>query len=146
MAPLFLGIALVMIFFTGCGGEAANKESPYIGTWPAFAMSADGMTVSFERNNPEGIAIKILEDGKIELKMGKDTHTGKWEEVENGIEISSGKDKGPGTLEDGVLTLDIEGSKIHFHKQDAEQTAKEKEIVDGATMNMDVNKLLELME
>ncbi|MDO5649215.1 MAG: hypothetical protein Q4G11_01320 [Gallicola sp.] len=145
IASLILGIAFVVIFFAGCGAKA-DKDSPYIGTWPAFAMSAEGMTVSFDRNNPEGVAINILEDGNIELKLGKDTQTGKWKEVENGIEISSGKDKGTGTLEDGVLTLDIEGSKIHFHKQDAEATAKEKEIVDGATMNMNVNKLLELME
>lgn len=146
ISPLFLTMVLVLVFLAACGGTQQKVENPYVGTWPAFALSAEGMTVSFDRNDTKGIVMTLLEDGKTEFKVGDQTETGKWTETDTGVEIESGGMKMPGTLEDGVLSFDLDGAQMFCHKLDAEVTAKEQEIVDGATMNMKVEQIMEFMQ
>lgn len=136
--------SVIFIFAVACSGS--KEESKYHGTWTAFAMEGEGLGVSFDRNNKEGLLLDVLEGNKIELKMGEKTEKGKWKDVENGLEISSGGKTEVATFEDGVLTMDIEGYKAHFHKLDAEETAKEKEIVASTMMKMDIKSLLDTVE
>lgn len=130
----------LILLITGCAGK---EQSQYHGDWPAFAVSGEGLLVDFDRNNKEGIVLKVLEGNKLELKMGERTETGKWTDIENGIEIQSGSEKIPAIVEDGVLSLDIDGNVIYFHKADEEPAGKEKEITDQSFMKMDVNTLID---
>lgn len=95
-----------------------------------FGVSVDGILVNFDRNN-EGIVLKILEGNKLELRSGENTETGKWSDVEKGIQIQSGSEKIEAIVDDGVFTLDIDDN---FHKADEDPTAKEQEITDQSIM------------
>ena len=55
-------------------------------------------------------------DGKVTLKVVDQEETGKWEEVEGGIQIE-GDDELTFKDADGALTLDYQGVALTFEKQ-----------------------------
>lgn len=112
VALLMMTMVMALV---SCGG---GSKSEYVGTWNATEISAYGVTMSPEDAGME-FTMEIKDDGTITATTnGEDDGAGTWEETESGISISD--DTGEtidGTLEDGVLTINLYGVEIKMEKE-----------------------------
>ncbi len=112
VALLMMTMVMALV---SCGG---GSKSEYVGTWHATEISAYGVTMTPEDAGME-FTMEIKDDGTITATTnGEDDGAGTWEETDSGINISD--DTGEtidGTLEDGVLTINLYGVEIKMEKE-----------------------------
>ncbi|MCR5134732.1 MAG: hypothetical protein K6B12_03765 [Clostridiales bacterium] len=112
-------ILVVLLLMTAVLGLVAcgGSESQFVGTWNATEIEAYGVTMAPE---DAGLTFSITfeKDGKVTaLTNGEADGEGTWEEDGDTVTITSNGETMSGTLEDGVLTLDISGIVFKLEKE-----------------------------
>ncbi|MBQ4361378.1 MAG: hypothetical protein II787_00490 [Lachnospiraceae bacterium] len=109
-------LAGVMIMMTACGGSAKYADSKYLGKWTATKAMYSGIEMGVKDILGGEFSFTLTEDGKVTMKVVDQEKSGKWEEIEGGIQFDGDDDM---TLKDDgeALTMDYSGVKLTFEKE-----------------------------
>ena len=109
-------LAGVMVMLTACGGSAKYADSKYLGKWTATKAEYSGIEMGVKDILGGEFSFELSEDGKVKMTVVDDEKSGKWDEVEGGIQFDGDDDM---TLkeEGGALTMDYSGVKLTFEKE-----------------------------
>ena len=114
-----LVIVLIVGLFSCIGG--GNDKDPNLGLYNAVSSTYG----SFEMS-AEGEWIELKSGGKMTMMLMGDEYSGKWELEENELTVTQAGDTYYGTLEDGVIVLDLAGLTYTYEKEVTEQDKQEK--------------------
>ena len=114
-----LVIVLIVGLFSCVGG--GNDKDPNLGLYNAVSSTYG----SFEMS-AEGEWIELKSGGKMTMMLMGDEYSGKWELEENELTVTQAGDTYYGTLEDGVIVLDLAGLTYTYEKEVTEQDKQEK--------------------
>lgn len=104
---------LVVGMLTGCGSK---KVDPLLGRYDVYAIETGGMTV-LASDVLEGESYLELKDKKkATLVMDGQESEIKWKADGDEIQLTDSEDSMDATVEDDIITLDFEGSKMYFAK------------------------------
>lgn len=113
VSALFLAL-LMALSLCACGG---SQDSSALGKYHCTSISMNG--INMEGN---GEWLELKEDGKASLYMSGETRSAEYALEESSLTVTiDGQQVGAGTLDKGVLTLDILGATCVF----AQETAAE---------------------
>lgn len=113
VSALFLAL-LMALSLCACGG---SQDSAALGKYHCTSISMNG--INMEGN---GEWLELKEDGKASLYMSGETRSAEYALEESSLTVTiDGQQVGAGTLDKGVLTLDILGATCVF----AQETAAE---------------------
>ena len=109
-------LAGVMIMMIACGGSAKYADSKYLGKWTATKAMYSGIEMGVKDILGGEFSFTLTEDGKVTMKVVDQEKSGKWEEIEGGIQFDGDDDM---TLKDDgeALTMDYSGVKLTFEKE-----------------------------
>lgn len=120
-----LVIVLVVGLFSCVGG--GNDKDPNLGLYNAVSSTYG----SFEMS-AEGEWIELKSGGKMTMMLMGDEYSGKWELEENELTVTQAGDTYYGTLEDGVIVLDLAGLTYTYEKEVTEQDKNDKAATEPA--------------
>lgn len=99
---------------------AAVSNDPNLGTYHCTSVKMDDMDIG-----PEGQWIQLKDQGKATILLMGEPDEGRWSLSGSAFTLTmSGEKVGTGTLENGVLTLDLMGTQCVFTKDGAEAPAE----------------------
>lgn len=109
-------IVLIMVLaMVGCGGGGSGaSNSKYIGTWTMTSVDVfgDGEESAAKDLDMSGTLV-VKSDGKVDITLGSDKSTDKWQEKEGKLVLDSGM---TGEIKDGRLAMDVFGVIMYFTK------------------------------
>ena len=117
---LALGLVAFLLISLLCGG--AKKDAAELGLYNVTSIMEDGDEVEL---NDEWI--ELLAKGKAKIAILDDEYDAKWEIDGTDFTLKQAGDEYTGTLEDGVLTLDISGIEYTFVKEGMEDEEAEED-------------------
>ena len=120
-----LVIVLIVGLFSCVGG--GNDKDPNLGLYNAVSSTYG----SFEMS-AEGEWIELKSGGKMTMMLMGDEYSGKWELEENELTVTQAGDTYYGTLEDGVIVLDLAGLTYTYEKEVTEQDKNDKAATEPA--------------
>ena len=113
-------VIVIIVGLFSCVGGGGDKD-PNLGLYNAVS-SVYG---SFEMS-AEGEWIELKSGGKMTMLLMGDEYSGEWELEENKLTVTQAGDTYYGTLEDGVIVLDLAGLTYTYEKEVTEQDKKDK--------------------
>lgn len=112
---LVLCAAFCLLALAACGGSSV-ADSKYIGVWEGTTAEYAGLSLDVSDIFGD-FTVEFKDNGKVELTVGDESETGKWEEVEGGIMVDGDEDMTFLENEDGDLYLDYDDVIITFTQQ-----------------------------
>lgn len=114
LSALFLAL-LMALSLCACGGS--GEDTAALGKYNCTSISMND--IDLEGN---GEWLELQDGGKVALYVGGETHSGTFTLEENTLSMTiDGQEAGSGTLENGVLTMDILGATCVFQQETAEE-------------------------
>ena len=107
--------ALVMaVSLCACGGSG-KAEDALAGTYKLYAMDYDESHIVLTDELFEGENyITLKSGGSAEMSLENETNNLKWKADGNNITVTAADGETTGTITDGVLALNVEGSNLYF--------------------------------
>jgi len=105
-------LLLIILLISLIGGGKADPA--VLGSYECVSMRFGDMTV-----DPQGELLELEKKGKAVLTLGGEDFKGKWSLKDEAFTLKQGGDKIVGTLEDGVIVLELEGIEYTFASQGA---------------------------
>ena len=115
-----LVIALAVGLFS-CIGGGGDSDDPNLGVYNAVSCSYGGFEMS-----AEGEWIELKSGGKLKMNLMGEEYSGKWELDGESLTVTQAGDTYYGTLEDGVIVLDLAGLTYTYEKEVMEQDKNDK--------------------
>jgi len=115
-ATLFT-LSLVLGLCACGGGEAA--DDPNVGTYICTTAEMEGISLPVESFATNGITLELKDSGTATLDFDGESGSGSWTLDGTAFSLEADGIECPGTLEDGVLILDLEGVMLTFEKEAA---------------------------
>lgn len=119
IAVILTAMLMVVFALTACGG---SKADPVVGTWNATKIKMAGMEITLEEFAEQtgqeiSMSLEFTADGKIKADAMGQTSDGEWKAKDDGkYDVTLDGETEELALEDGKLTLDIEGVQAVFEK------------------------------
>ena len=122
-----LAMAAMMLVFAlaacgSSGGGSAAADDPNLGLYKlssvmGFSLEeyAQMMEVS-EEEAADSMTLELKADGKADMTVDGEAQSLDWSITDGTLTLTDGQETLEGTVEDGVITLDIEGAEIVFAK------------------------------
>ena len=117
---IVLVIALAVGLFS-CIGGGGDSDDPNLGIYNAVSCSYGGFEMS-----AEGEWLELKSGGKLKMNLMGEEYSGKWELDGESLTVTQAGDTYYGTLEDGVIVLDLTGLTYTYEKEIAEQDKNDK--------------------
>ena len=114
-----LVIVIIVGLFSCVGG--GDKKDPNLGLYNAVSSTYGGFEMS-----AEGEWIELMSGGKMKINLMGDEYSGTWELEESELTVTQAGDTYYGTLEDGVIVLDLAGLTYTYEKEGTEQDKEDK--------------------
>jgi len=115
-----LVIALAVGLFS-CIGGGGDSDDPNLGVYNAVSCSYGGFEMS-----AEGEWLELQSGGKLKMNLMGEEYSGKWELDGESLTVTQAGDTYYGTLEDGVIVLDLAGLTYTYEKEVTEQDKNDK--------------------
>lgn len=119
IALILTAMLMLMFALTACG----SKTDPIVGNWKATKMKMAGVDISLEEFSEQtgqdvSMSLEFTADGKIKGNAMGQTAEGDWKAKDGGkYDVTIDDETEELVLEDGLLTLGIEGVQAIFEKQ-----------------------------
>ena len=117
---IVLVIALAVGLFS-CIGGGGDSDDPNLGVYNAVSCSYGGFEMS-----AEGEWLELKSGGKLKMNLMGEEYSGKWELDGENLTVTQAGDTYYGTLEDGVIVLDLAGITYTYEKEVTEQDKNDK--------------------
>lgn len=117
---IVLVIALAVGLFS-CIGGGGDSDDPNLGMYNAVSCSYGGFEMS-----AEGEWLELKSGGKLKMNLMGEEYSGKWELDGENLTVTQAGDTYYGTLEDGVIVLDLAGLTYTYEKEVTEQDKNDK--------------------
>lgn len=112
---LAIGLALLLTLgLCACSGGGAQSDQSATGTYTLYAMDIDGTAVLAEDLFAGENYITLKTGGSAELCMEDEKATVSWKLDGSKVTVSAPDGSWEGTLKNGILTLDFDGSDLYF--------------------------------
>ena len=108
---IVLVIALAVGLFS-CIGGGGDSDDPNLGIYNAVSCSYGGFEMS-----AEGEWLELKSGGKLKMNLMGEEYSGKWELDGESLTVTQAGDTYYGTLEDGVIELDLAGLTYIYEKE-----------------------------
>ena len=116
---IVLVIALAVGLFS-CIGGGGDSDDPNLGVYNAVSCSYGGFEMS-----AEGEWLELKSGGKLKMNLMGEEYSGKWELDGESLTVTQAGDTYYGTLEDGVIELDLAGLAYIYEKEATVQENEE---------------------
>lgn len=111
-----LTLLLAAVMLTACGGD--KEDASLYGEYKLYAAEEDGMCILASEIFEEEGSLLLEKGGKGTMAVG-DKVSVKWAVEGDKITLSQGGDSYSGTIKDGIITMDLSGTKTYFVKDGA---------------------------
>ena len=108
-------VIVIIVGLFSCVGGGDDKD-PNLGLYNAVSSTYGGFEM-----NAEGEWIELKSGGKMTMLLMGDEYSGRWELEENKLTVTQAGDTYYGTLEDGVIVLDLADLTYTYEKEVTEQ-------------------------
>lgn len=109
-------LALLMVLsLAACGGSGGKEDQSMLGTYTLYAMDYDENTAILASELFEGSNyITLKSGGAAEMCLENDVSNVKWKLDGTKLTISAADGDMNGTLKNGILTLEADGSNLYY--------------------------------
>ena len=125
LISLVMTVLMLVFALAACGGSSgggAAADDPNVGVYKlssvmGFSLEeyAKLLEVS-EEEAADSMTLELKSDGKADMTIDGETQTLDWSVTDGALTLTDGQENLEGKVEDGVITLDIEGMEIVFAK------------------------------
>lgn len=106
-------LALMMVFaFAACG--SSEPDDPNCGTYHCTTAEMMGVEMDPSEFYDSECSIELKNGGKAKMTLDSDSGSGSWVVDGNAITITIDGVDSVGTIEDGVMVIDLIGMGINF--------------------------------
>ena len=104
---IVLAAVMLLALLAGCG-----KADPNIGTYKL----SGAMGLTLEEEAAEMVQIELKAKGVMEITFDGETETGTWKAEGEALTLEDAGETITGTIQDGVITIEIEGESMTLTK------------------------------
>ena len=137
MKKLTVLLLVLMTVLTLCSCGGAKEDTSIYGTYTLYAMDYDEGIIVQTADLFDGESFVTIKSGGAVINLEGDESNVTWKADGSKIVFSASDGDMNGTLKDGMLTLDVEGTNLYFFAEGASKDA-----IDAKTLDEVLNGLL----
>lgn len=115
-----LAVVIIVILISCIAGGGKDKDDPNLGVYNGVSCTYAGMELG-----ADGEWIELKSGGKLTIMLMGEKYSGKWELNGEELTVQQGGDTFYGTLEDGVIVLDLSDVIYTYEKEASEENDDE---------------------